>query len=291
MSILIKDIRKTYPDGTQALKGFSLSFPGGTVGLLGPNGSGKTTLMRILATLLSPTSGEAEVFGIPLGDRRRIRSLLGYLPQTFGFHPQMSVWETLRYFAVLKDVPERGRLDDVLDQVGLSSHAATRTSALSGGMRQRLGIAVALLNDPRLLIVDEPTAGLDTEGRIELRNLIATLPGSRTVLISSHIVEDVAQTVSMVAVLFEGRQLFTGPPGELARVAEGQTWEGKTDVAELSQVERTHYVTSSARAGDSLRFRCIGPGLPGLEPSPPTLEDGFLVLLRRGRLQCDEKPA
>lgn len=286
MSVIVTSISKTYPDGTRALEGVSLAFDRGTLGLLGPNGSGKTTLMRILATLLPQTSGEASIFGIPLTEVGTIRSMLGYLPQTFGFYPQFTVRETLGYFASLKGVPGRGRVSDLLETVGLAERSGTRVKALSGGMKQRLGIAVALLNDPRFLIIDEPTAGLDPEGRVELRNLISSLPGDRTVIISSHIVEDMAQSASSVAVLFRGRLLFTGVPGDLARQADGRVWEGDVTTADLAHLRETHFVMASVRTGDSLRARCVGPGAPGLSSVAPSLEDGFMSLLQRERAEC-----
>ncbi len=283
MSLSLLGVTKTYPDGTQALRDVTLSFAGGTLGLVGPNGSGKTTLMRILATLLPASSGSAEVFGIPVTDHGSIRRILGYLPQTFGFYPQLTVAETLRYFAGLKGVTDPRRAELLLETVGLAARRHSRVRSLSGGLRQRLGIAVALLNDPRFLIIDEPTAGLDPEGRVELRNLINSLPGDRTVIISSHIVEDIAQSASVVAVLLQGRLLFTGTPDTLAETAEGRVWEADVDLADLPSLRRTHLVVASARYGQKLRVRCIGAGQQGLTPAVPTLEDGFLVVVNRGR--------
>jgi ABC-2 type transport system ATP-binding protein len=283
MSLLVRGMSKTYPDGTQALTGVDLDFAGGTLGLVGPNGSGKTTLMRILATLLPPTAGSAEVFGVSIQDRDAVRRMLGYLPQTFGFYPQLSVLETMVYFAGLKGVSDRRRIDTLLETVGLAARRRSRVRGLSGGLRQRLGIAVALLNDPRLLIIDEPTAGLDPEGRVDLRNLISSLPGNRTVIISSHIVEDIAQSASVVAVLFQGNLLYCGSPSGLAEAAENQVWEAEVDLDDLPDLRRSHMVVASARYGERLRVRCIGPAQAGLSPAAPTLEDGFMVLVNRGR--------
>lgn len=288
MTIEIAGLSKTYSNGTRALKGVTWSFGQGTAGLLGPNGSGKTTLMRILATLLRPTSGRVTIFGHPVENAAEVRRLLGYLPQTFGFYPQLTVWETLEYFAHLKGVERPARLAELLEIVGLAEHRKTRTGGLSGGMRQRLGIAVALLNDPKLLIVDEPTSGLDPEGRVQFRNLLTSLPGERTVIISSHIVEDMTQTASHLAVLLEGRLLFTGRPAELAEKAGGRVWEGRVKVSDLGEFSRTHYVVSSVREGDELTVRCIGPGGSGLRAVTPTLEDGFIVTLREGRSRCTD---
>lgn len=278
--VIVQGIVKTFPGGTRALDGISLKIGAGTFGLLGPNGAGKTTLMRILATLVAPTSGTATVLGVPLKDVAGIRQILGYLPQSFGFYPQLSVWETLQYFAHLKGVTDRRRMEDLLELVGLADRRTTKVRHLSGGMRQRLGIAIALLNDPRFLIVDEPTAGLDPEGRVEFRNLITTLPGQRTVLISSHIVEDIAQSAAEVAVINRGQLLYVGTPGELAQIAAGKVWLVDIGVWELNELKRTHFVVATVRSGDRLEVRCLGPGGAGFRPVPPTLEDGYMALLR-----------
>lgn len=255
----------------------------GTFGLLGPNGAGKTTLMRILATLLAPTAGDATVLGHPFRDYRAIRAILGYLPQRFGFYPQLTVLETLQYFSALKEVRDRRRISALLEAVGLEDKARVRVHALSGGMRQRLGVAVALLNDPQVLIVDEPTAGLDPEGRVEFRNLLTTLPGNRIVLLSTHIVEDIAHSAGRLAVLFEGRVLFRGTPAELAEGARGRVWETTVGVDELQELQRTHFVVSSVRTGNELKVRCLGPGGGRFSEASPTLEDGYMALLMKER--------
>lgn len=283
MALIIKDISKTYNDGTQALRNLSFSANSGTIGLLGPNGSGKTTLMRILATLLPPSSGDVEINGIPLTNRLAIRDTLGYLPQKFGFYPRLTVWETLIYFGHLKGIHSRKRLEELLDLVGLTKRRKTRVQGLSGGMRQRLGIAVALLNDPKFLIVDEPTAGLDPEGRLAFRNLLTTLPGERTVLLSSHIVEDIAQSATQLAVLYKGDLLFTGSPLDLCHAADGHVWQAEISQIDLPKLEESHLVVSTVREDDRLRVRCIGPKRAGFLALSPTLEDGYMTLLRGKR--------
>lgn len=279
MSVLVQELVKAYDNGIKALDTVTMHLPPGTTGLLGPNGAGKTTCMRILATLLDPTSGEGEVYGIPLRDKLSVREILGYLPQSFGFYPQLSVRETLTYFSHLKGTDKR-RVDELLEVVGLDQAAKRKVHGLSGGMRQRLGIAVALLNDPRFLIVDEPTSGLDPEARIQFRRLLSTLPGERTVLLSTHIAEDVAQTAANVFVLVGGRVRFSGTPDELASVAEGRVWQAEIPLDDLPEVEKTHQITASVRNGNQLKIRSIGPTRAGFAPLAPTLEDGYMALLR-----------
>ncbi|MGE5672379.1 MAG: ABC transporter ATP-binding protein [Mycobacterium leprae] len=273
-------VSKVYPGGVQALRNITLQIGEGTFGLLGPNGAGKTSLMRILATLLPPTAGDATLFGVPLSDRATIRAMLGYLPQSFGFYPQLTVWETIVYFAQLKGLQGMSRLNELLELTGLADRRGVRVKGLSGGMRQRLGIAVALLNDPKLLIVDEPTAGLDPEGRVEFRNLITTLPGNRTVLLSSHIVEDIAQSAASIAVIDRGELLFTGRPKELVQLAAGRVWAVALTVDQMPALKESHFVVATVREEERMVARCIGPGGPGFVPAAPTLEDGYLALLK-----------
>jgi len=279
MSIVTENLVKEYSNGIRALKGVTLHLGSGTIGLLGPNGAGKSTLMRILATLLTPTDGFVQIFGLPLSNRTAIREMLGYLPQSFGFYPQLTVWETLQYFAHLKGV-SRSRAAEMLELVGLQEKRRYRVNSLSGGMRQRLGIAVALLNDPRLLIVDEPTAGLDQEARIQFRRLLGNLPGERTVLISSHIADDIAQTCREVVVLSGGEVRFQGSPAELAAEAAGRVWEGEISPDDLPRLEETHTIMSSVRSDRHVLVRCIGPAAEGLSPLSPTVEDGYMALLQ-----------
>src|SRR6188474_3938829 len=205
--LIIKDLTKTYPSGVQALRGVSLELPRGVFGLLGPNGSGKTTLMKIVATLLEPDSGTIEMNGADvLTHKDRTRRMLGYLPQDFGLYPTLTAWQMLDYFAKLKGVTnkkERHALIDVLlDRVNLSAERTQRLGGFSGGMRQRLGIAQALIGEPELIIVDEPTAGLDPEERNRFHNLISETGSARTVVIlSTHIVSDVSNLCTSMAII------------------------------------------------------------------------------------------
>jgi ABC-2 type transport system ATP-binding protein len=279
--INLQELTMTYGTVT-ALDRINLQTDSRAFGLLGPNGSGKTTLMRIMATILDPVAGRGEILGVPLSDKRSIREILGYLPQSFGFPPRLSVLETLCYFAALKGVTSPSRLGEVLELVSLESKQKVPVHHLSGGQRQRLGIAVALLNDPRILIVDEPTAGLDPESRIAFRNLLASLPGDRLLVLSSHIVEDLTHSCAELAVLRKGSLLFQGPPEALMRLAEGKVWSVRVEPEALDALRRTHLVVSSVREERHLRCRVLGDPLPGAAPLSPTLEDGYILVSQGG---------
>ncbi|MGQ9780492.1 MAG: ABC transporter ATP-binding protein [Bacillota bacterium] len=289
MSIKISHLTKVYAGGVCALDDLSMEIAPGTFGLLGPNGAGKTTLMRILATLIPPSRGEVTICGHSLAEAAAIRRILGYLPQTFGFYPQLSVYETLEYFAVLSQVRRsRAELYELLELVGLADFLRRPVHTLSGGMRQRLGIAVALVNRPRVLIVDEPTAGLDPEARVDFRNLLARLQTPSVILISTHIVADVETTCREIAVLMGGRLVFKGSPGELAARAAGRVYRLVVPLHRLSEVERYGRIVGIARDGDSAQVRLLAapPALPGeLAPMPvsPTTEDGYLYLMQSAR--------
>ncbi|MBX6772884.1 MAG: ATP-binding cassette domain-containing protein [Chloroflexi bacterium] len=278
--VIVEGLCKTYRGGVRALDNVSFRCNVGTFGLLGHNGAGKTTLMRILGSLVQADAGRASVFGVPVERAEEIRAMLGYLPQRFGFYPQLTVRETLEFFAVLKKVASRARIDEVIEVAGLGDLVGRRAGSLSGGMRQRLGIAVALLNDPRLLIVDEPTAGLDPVARADFRQMLSALPGKRVVILSTHIVEDVTLAASRLAVLHRGRLLFAGTTSELASAAEGHAWEARVPTTEIERLRATHAITSAVRDGDTVFVRCVGEPLPGLSPRPATTEDGLILLTR-----------
>src|SRR5579883_1117798 len=231
MKVVIDDLTKTYRGGVQALKGINLTIENGMFGLLGPNGASKTTLMRILAGILRPTAGTIKVGewnGNTESGRTHIKRILGYLPQELGMYPDLSAREFLDYIGILKGLDDRNmrkkRVGELLETVGLSDVAQRKLKTFSGGMKRRVGIAQALLNDPRLLIVDEPTAGLDPEERIRFRNLLSELGGNRTVLLSTHIVEDIAQTCHNLAIMKSGIVVFQGTTVDLARETGGKVW-------------------------------------------------------------------
>lgn len=260
----------------RALDGLDLSTSTGVTGLLGPNGAGKTTLLRILATVLPLDAGELRILGrdpYDAGDRLRIRRRLGYLPQDAGFHRAFTAFEAVDYVAVLKEhTGTRARHDEVrrvLDLVGLSDVAGKKVRALSGGMRRRLGLAQALLGRPELLVLDEPTVGLDPEQRMRFRDLVSEAGDGRTVVLSTHQTEDVAAVCSQVVVVLGGRALFTGTPGELAALARGRVWVDSS---------RDPRALAGWRLGEG-RYHHIGDPPAGAELTEPTIEDAYLLLL------------
>jgi ABC-2 type transport system ATP-binding protein len=286
----ISELRKTYPGGIQALRGISLEVPNGMFGLLGPNGAGKTTLMKILATLLEPDSGTAGMNGIDLiADKQGVRKILGYLPQEFGLYPTLTAQQTLHYFAKLKGVhdrKERGRLvDALLERVNLSGARRQRVGGFSDGMRQRLGIAQALIGKPVLLIVDEPTAGLDPEERARFHNLLAdNASEDSVVLLSTHIVSDVSSLCSQMAIIRQGEIVTTCAPAEaIARLKES-IWEA-TLTREQAEVAKLHYQPISSQVYDGMiRMRVLSPGQRPSEefvPATPTIEDYYFSVVSR----------
>jgi ABC-2 type transport system ATP-binding protein len=261
---------------TRALDGVDIALERGITGLLGPNGAGKTTLLSILATVNEPDAGRVSAFGLDPGqaaERVEIRRRLGYLPQELGYHRHFTVAAFLDYVAILKEITDRRRRAEevarVLAAVSLEDRARSRIRALSGGMRQRLGIAQALLGQPDLLILDEPTAGLDPEQRLRFRELLSGLPGDPVTVLSTHQADDIAAICPHVVVLLKGQVHFAGTPAELAATAAGRVWAaGQRD-------ERAHL---SWRGGDN-RWRHIGDHPPaGAELVSPTVEDGYLML-------------
>ncbi len=288
MQIEIRGLRKVYAGGIVAIDNLDLTIPPGVFGLLGPNGSGKTTLMRILATLLDPTEGQVTVDGLEVRrGRAAIRSMLGYMPQEFGFYPTLTAYETLDYFALLCRMadPEqrRKRIDESLQQVNLTQYADRRVGTFSGGMKQRLGIAQALLNDPRVLIVDEPTSGLDPEERIRLRSLIAELAAGRIVILSTHIVSDVEMAAERLAILRNGKLLFAGHVSEILAPLAGRTWIIDIEDDELSRMREDHFVTGVFRAATGMQVRTIADEMPHPRgrQAAPTLDDAYVSAMQQ----------
>jgi ABC-2 type transport system ATP-binding protein len=260
----------------RALDEVDIKLGRGITGLLGPNGAGKTTLLSVMATVNEPDAGRVSVLGLDPRDsaeRLEIRRRLGYLPQELGYHRHFTVAGFLDYVAILKEITDRRRRAEevarVLAAIGLERRARTRIRALSGGMRQRLGIAQALLGQPELLILDEPTSGLDPEQRLRFRELLSDLPGDPVIVLSTHQADDIAAICPMVVVLLHGRVQFAGTPSELAATATGRVWAGD---------ERNASAHLSWRGADN-RWRHIGNQPPaGAELVMPTVEDGYLLL-------------
>ena len=290
MQIVTEHLTKVYGRSVYALNGVDLQIPTGMFGLLGPNGAGKTTLMRILAGILHPSAGAVRIGDNDATTARgqaAVRRVLGYLPQEFGVYPDLRAREFLDYIAILKGLREanmrRERVAALLEVVGLTQVADRQLKTFSGGMRRRVGIAQALLNDPQLLIVDEPTSGLDPEERIRFRNLLSDLAGERTVLLSTHIVEDVGQTCERLAVLVAGRVLFQGTVPQLIKDARGHVWQitmsdGAKPAGDLTFL-------STLRQDGATQYRAVGVPAAGqqAEPAEPGLEEGYVWLMRQQR--------
>ena len=287
----IRDLVKVYPGPVAALQGVSLDVSKGMFGLLGPNGAGKTTLMRIVAGLLEPTSGRVVFNGEDIvADPRRIRRQLGYLPQDFGFYPHLSGEAMLRYLLVLKGVQAPQGLKrlaaELLERVNLSYAAKRKVKGYSGGMKQRLGIAQALAGDPRLIIVDEPTAGLDPEERIRFYRLLAELAEDRTVLLSTHIVDDISVLCPRVAIMYDGHFVADTTPGEAREQLTGTIYQGAVAKEDLSEIERRYRITQAILIEGRNQVRIHLPpqeaaqdGVPdGFDAVDPTLEDAYLLL-------------
>lgn len=281
MRLSIEGVSKQYRGGVWGLKDLSLELRPGVLGLLGPNGAGKSTLMRILATVTRPSAGRVLWDGVDVHRRPDpLRAVLGYLPQDFGIYPNLNAVEFLEYLAAVKGVTGkvRSRVDALLELVNLADAKHRPLGSYSGGMRQRIGIAQALLNEPRLLIVDEPTVGLDPEERVRFRNLLADLAGERIVILSTHVVSDVEAAATELAVLDRGQLIAHGPPENLLRQVEGRVWEWVIASQDLVEVKAHWRVSQTQRRPDGLHVRVLAeqaPG-PGAIPAVPTLEDAYL---------------
>ena len=289
MNIEINDLSKIYRGGVQAINTIDMTIPSGMFGLLGPNGAGKTTLMRILAGILPPTSGTIHIGEYDIHTERgrtSVKRILGYLPQDLGMYPDLNAREFLDYVGILKGMDNRKtrrqRVEELLEIVSLSNVANRKLKTYSGGMKRRIGIAQALLNDPKLLIVDEPTAGLDPEERIRFRNLLSDLGGDRTVLLSTHIVEDIAQTCRNLAILKNGKVVFQGTTVELVGETRGKVWIITTQGI---KPEGNFTVVSTLNMGTTIQYRVVGELSPraGAVPAEPSLEDGYVWLMREQR--------
>lgn len=289
MRLTIDHLGKYYKGGVWGLDDFSLEIDSGVLGLVGPNGAGKSTLMRIIATVTRPTKGtvkwnEQDIVKSP----NDIRKVLGYLPQDFGVYPHLNSIEFLTYLASAKGLHGRvvkDRIHHLLEVVNLTDVRKKALGGFSGGMKQRVGIAQALLNNPEILIVDEPTAGLDPEERVRFRNLLTELAESRVVILSSHIVSDIEAATTDVVVIDRGRMIKRAVPEELTQSVEGKVWELIIPSAELATLKNQYVISSTVRTGDGLKIRIVSEDIPHENAGivPPTLEDAYLYLLRGGR--------
>jgi ABC-2 type transport system ATP-binding protein len=286
MEVVVNNVSKVYRGGVWGLRDFSLTLKTGVLGLLGPNGAGKTTLMNILATITLPTKGTVKWNGIDITRRPdELRQVLGYLPQDFGVYPNLTAIEFLKYMAAIKGINSkiaRRRIDELLDLVDLTQVRRRPLGGYSGGMKQRVGIAQALLNDPHLLIVDEPTVGLDPEGRIQFRNLLSDLSGERIVILSTHIVSDVEAAATEIALINKGRLVKHTVPEELLRMVGGKVWEGIIGSEELTAFRQHHLVSSTNRRDDGVHVRFVAdipPSSVKTRVVAPSLEDAYLYFI------------
>src|SRR4051794_23538867 len=289
MKLTIEGVGKRYKGNFWGLREFSLELGPGVLGLLGPNGAGKSTLMRILATITKPTEGRALWNGTDIArSPNELRSGLGYLPQDFGVYPNLNAVEFLEYMAAVKGLDAaaaRRRIDELLVLVNLTEARKRPLAGYSGGMKQRIGIAQALLNDPQLLIVDEPTVGLDPEERVRFRNLLSDLGGERIVILSTHIVSDVEATATGIALIDRGRLLAHAEPEDLLRRVEGRVWEWVIPSADLPAVRERWKISGTVRRADGVHVRVVSGVAPGAGavPVPPSLEDAYLAVLEGDR--------
>ena len=286
----INGLTKTYGNGVRAMDGVSLSIPKGMFGLLGPNGAGKSTLMRTLATLQYPDSGTIQFGDIdPIKEPKALRATLGYLPQDFGVYPRMSARAMLDHLAVLKGLTngkERKQVvESLLEQTNLKQHANKSVASYSGGMRQRFGIAQALLGDPQLIIVDEPTAGLDPEERNRFHNLLSEIGENVVVILSTHIVEDVADLCPNMAIMNQGRIVAKGAPGDLVNALEGKVFAKPVAKAALPEMRSRYNVISERLVVGQVVIRVVAETNPGdgVEPVPADLEDVYFATIAEGR--------
>lgn len=285
MEIVIDNLSKKYGK-KEAIKSVSLTIPNGMYGLLGRNGAGKTSLMRILATLSVPTTGEVKLNGVSIKETAKIREMVGYLPQDFSMYRSMTVFGVMDYLGLLSNIPNKVRKEriyELLEKVNLKDNAKTKVKALSGGMKRRLGIAQALLHNPQILIVDEPTAGLDPEERIRFRNLLSDFADGRIVLLSTHIASDIESTCDGVAVLNDGRLIFHGSTEELIQQADGKVYLITASKKMDRHIKEKYVCLNMNNSRAAMQYRILSDTLPEEKGKmqPPTLEDGYMYLLHQ----------
>lgn len=293
MSVNIKNVTVTFKNQVRAVDHVNLEIPHGVYGLLGENGAGKTTLMRVLTTVLTPSDGEVYLDGIRYGTGKDevIRQKIGYLPQELNLYPGLSVQDCLEYLGELSSIPKeecKKRIRYYLEKTGLTNHRKKKMRQLSGGMKRRVGLIQALLNEPEFLIVDEPTTGLDPEERVRIRNLLVDFSEGRTVLFSTHVVEDIAATCSKLAVMRKGSFLYTGTVQALLSRAKGKIWTANVaDDTEAKRLEKQYRTTSRQYTEEGMTVKIISDVKPDIDCTQPkiTLEDAYLYLMMEKKKQ------
>lgn len=289
--IVLQNVSKFYGK-RQALNNVNLTIEQGMFGLLGRNGAGKTTLMKILTTLLASNTGSITVLGVPITQKETIRQMTGYLPQDFSMYGNMSVYEAMDYLGVLSDLDKRtrkSRIPLVLEKVNLQNNHSTKVKAMSGGMIRRLGIAQAILHNPKVIIVDEPTAGLDPEERVRFRNLLCEIAEERIVILSTHIVGDIEATCENIAVLDEGNLMYQGTVSKLLQQAEGKLYTAEISKMELEELKKSFVITAMLTKGSTVSVRFIAHSkekiskIQGVQNVEPNVEDAYMWLMNRER--------
>jgi len=287
--ILIQNLNKFY-GSKQAIYDLNLTIEQGMFGLLGRNGAGKTTLMKTLATLLNKKSGEISICGVPIENAKEIRKIIGYLPQEFSMYPSMTITEAMDYLGILSGMSSdlrKEKISALLKKVNLSEHSSKKVKALSGGMKRRLGIAQALLHDPKVLIVDEPTAGLDPEERIRFRNLLCEIAEDKIVILSTHIVGDIEATCEDIAILNDGKLLYNGTVNDLLEFAKGNTYTTTVSKKELPYIKQSYIVTSMLTTGNSCNVRFVSIDTPNVKADlcEPYVEDAYMLCLHQNGVE------
>lgn len=287
--ILLNQVNKFYGN-KQALCDVNLHIEQGMFGLLGRNGAGKTTLMKVITTLLPASSGDIHVCGIPVKEERSVRSIIGYLPQDFSMYGNMTVYEAMDYLGVLSGLDKKARkerIPELLRRVNLQNNKRTKVKAMSGGMKRRLGIAQAILHDPKVLIVDEPTAGLDPEERVRFRNLLSEIADDRIVILSTHIVGDIEATCEKIAIMDAGNIIFNGTVAELLEHADGKIYTATVSKIEIEDIKKRYLVTNMLRMPTEVTVRFVA-GLEeevfeGATSCTPNVEDAYMYLMHEKR--------
>lgn len=287
MEIEIRDLCKNF-DNIRVLNGINLKLSSGLFGLLGANGAGKTTLIKILASLIEKTSGEIIIDGNVVEKQHIIRKMTGYIPQEFSFYPDMTVYEVMDYFCCLSKIKKKDRKEmiaELLNKVNLFEDRGKRTKVLSGGMKRRLGIAVALIGNPEILLVDEPTVGLDPRERMNFRNILVDFAKDKTVLFSTHIVSDIEETCQKLAVMKQGSIIFAGTRGELLEKVEGRVWEDIWDEKKHRDLEKKYIVTGKVIGNEGTKVRVLSDKRPtdSAKQAVPGIRDGYMFVMEEDK--------